>query len=174
MSIIPAPHVIDLKPGQLTLADQVYIACEGKGADGVGHYLAQHLEQRFELDTDVESVESPSCSYDGGILLSRVAGPHKLSELSVPSEAYELEITADAIVVRALECHGLFNGVQTLIQLLPANSSLDAISLRCLRVRPQQTTAFVCKAGSRLQLIHTCTCRFWTPRGSHGVGSSWT
>lgn len=135
MSIIPAPHAVELKPGRLTLPDQVSIACEGKGADAVGRYLAEHLEERYEIPTDLECIEAPSCSYDGSILLSRVAGPHKLSELSVPGEAYELEVTPDGIVIRALECHGLFNGVQTLIQLLPATSSLDAVALRCIWVR---------------------------------------
>lgn len=135
MSIVPAPQFVNARQGELTLGEQVYIACSGKGADGVGRYLAEHLEERYELETDVDSVESPSCSYDGGILLSRVAGPHKLSELSVPGEAYELEVTPDGIVIRALECHGLFNGVQTLIQLLPATSSLDAISVQCMEVR---------------------------------------
>lgn len=134
MSIIPAPYSVDLRPGRLTLSDQVYIACEGKGADGVGRYLAEHLGERFDLHTDVDSVESPSCSYDRGILLSRIAAPHKLSELSVPSEAYELAITPDGVVIRAIECHGLFNGVQTLLQLFPTTPSLDAISLQCIRV----------------------------------------
>ena len=141
MSIIPAPQFADVRSGHFTLSDQVYIACEGKGADTVGRFLAEHLEERFELDTEVESLEAPSCSYDGGISLSRVTGPHNLSELSVPNEAYELEVTPDGIALRALECHGLFNGVQTLIQLLPAKSSLNAISLRCIRVRSHLASA---------------------------------
>ena len=153
MSIIPAPQFAEVRSGHFTLSDHVYIACEGKGVDAVGRFLAEHLEERFEFDTELESLEAPSCSYDGGIFLSRVAGPHKLSELSVPNEAYELEVTPDGIAVRALECHGLFNGVQSLIQLLPAKSSLDAISLLCIRVNSHLDSAAT-RAGYILQLSY--------------------
>ena len=134
MSIIPAPVLLESRDGEHTLVDQVRIACEGKGTDAVGQYLAIFLEDMYELQADVEVAEPSGLSCDGDILLTRVTEPlDSLANLAVPSEAYELEVTEVAIIIRAMENHGLFNGVQTLIQLLPAAATLDAISLQCVK-----------------------------------------
>ena len=131
MSIIPAPVLLESRDGEHTLVDQVRIACEGKGTDAVGQYLANFLEDRYELQADVEVAEPSGLSC---VLLNRVTEPlDSLANLPVPSEAYELEVTEVAIIIRAMENHGLFNGVQTLIQLLPAAATLDAISLQCVK-----------------------------------------
>ncbi|KAL0047678.1 hypothetical protein WJX82_009126 [Trebouxia sp. C0006] len=135
MSIIPAPVLLESRDGEHTLVDQVRIACEGKGTDAVGQYLAIFLEDMYELQADVEVAEPSGLSCDGDILLTRVTEPlDSLANLAVPSEAYELEVTEVAIIIRAMENHGLFNGVQTLIQLLPAAATLEAISLQCVKV----------------------------------------
>lgn len=136
MGIIPAPLFVENREGQHTLVDQVRIACDGKGTDAVGQYLADHLEYRYEHQASVDIAEPSSSAGDGDILLTRVTEPlASLADLAVPSEAYELEVAEDCIVIRALENHGLFNGVQTLIQLLPATATLDALSLQCVKAR---------------------------------------
>lgn len=137
MGVIPAPLIFESMEGEHTLVDQVNIACEGKGADAVGRYLAEFLEDRYELQADVDTTEPSGSSCDGDIVLTRVSEPmDSLADLAVPSEAYELEVTDVAIVIRAMENHGLFNGVQTLMQLLPASATLDAISLQCVKAGP--------------------------------------
>ena len=137
MTIIPAPLFVESREGEHTLVDQVRIACDGKGTDAVGQYLADHLENWYELQSDIDVAGHSSTAGDGDILLTRVTEPlQSLADMAVPSEAYELEIAEDGIVIRALENHGLFNGVQTLIQLLPATASFDALSLQCVKARP--------------------------------------
>ena len=137
MGVIPAPLIFQSMEGEHTLVDQVNIACEGKGADAVGRYLAEFLEDRYELQADVDITEPSGSSCDGDIVLTRVSEPlDSLADLAVPSEAYELEVTDVAIVIRAMENHGLFNGVQTLMQLLPASATLDAISMQCVKAGP--------------------------------------
>jgi len=136
MGIIPAPLVFESLEGEHTLVDQVRIACEGKGTDAVGQYLADYLEERYELQADVDVAEPSGSTCEGDVVLTRVSEPiDSLANLAVPSEAYELEVTEFAINIRAMENHGLFNGVQTLIQLLPAAATLDAISLQCVKAR---------------------------------------
>ena len=131
MSMIPAPVSVESRKGQHTLNDQVRITCDGKGIDAVGQYLAKHLAERYEIQADVGS----DAAGDGGITLSRLTEPvDSLANMAVPSEAYELEVAESSIAIRALENHGLFNGVQTLIQLLPAAATLDAVSLQCVKV----------------------------------------
>ena len=135
MSIIPAPLLVESKEGQHTLVDQVCIACDGKGTDAVGQYLADYLEDRFELQASVDIAEPSDAAGEGDIVLCRVTDPiDSLADTPVPGEAYELEVAEDGIVIRALETHGLFNGVQTLIQLLPATATLEALSLQCVKV----------------------------------------
>ena len=96
------------------------------------------LEERYELQADVDIASPSGSGGDGDIQLTRVVEPlDSLANLAVPSEAYELEISDVAIVIRAMENHGLFNGIQTLIQLLPAAATLDAITLQCVKVRHQ-------------------------------------
>lgn len=153
MSIIPAPLFVESKEGQHTLVDQVRIACDGKGTDSVGQYLADYLEDRYELQAGIDIAEPASSVRDGDILLARVTEPSEsLADMAVPSEAYELEIAEDGIVIRALENHGLFNGVQTLIQLLPATPTLDALSLQCMKARPKH--AFLLSSACSAYLWH--------------------
>ena len=148
MSIIPAPLCVESRDGEHTLVDQVRIACDGKGTDAIGQYLADHLEDRYELQAGIDIAESSTAAGEGDILLTRVTEPlESLADMAVPSEAYELEIAEDGIVIRALEDHGLFNGVQTLIQLLPATASLEALSLQCVKAR--QMLVFVPSNDSR-------------------------
>ena len=136
MGVIPAPLTYESRDGEHTLVDQVNIACDGKGADAVGRYLADLLEDRYELQADADIASPSGSGGDGDIQLIRVAEPlDSLANLTVPSEAYELEITDVAITIRAMESHGLFNGVQTLIQLLPAAATLDALTLQCVKAR---------------------------------------
>lgn len=144
MGVIPAPLAYERGDGEHTLVDQVNITCEGKGSDAVGRYLADLLEERYELQADVDVASPSGAGHDGDIQLTRVVEPlDSLANLSVPSEAYELEITDDAIAIRAMENHGLFNGVQTLIQLLPAAATIDAITLQCVKVRQLLCASFL-------------------------------
>ena len=135
MSIIPAPLFVENREGQHNLVDQVRIACDGKGTDAVGQYLADQLELRYEHQAGVDIAEPSDSASAGDILLTRVTESlESLGDMAVPSEAYELEVAEDS-VIRAIENHGLFNGVQTLIQLLPATATLDALSLQCVKAR---------------------------------------
>ncbi len=56
------------------------------------------------------------------------------SPSAVASEVYELEISEAGVLLTAQEAHGLFNGVQSLIQLLPPTPVQENIRLSCLRV----------------------------------------
>lgn len=177
MSIIPAPLFVENREGQHTLVDQVRIACDGKGTDAVGQYLADHLELRYEHQSGVDIAEPSSSAGAGDILLTRVTEPlESLADLAVPSEAYELEVAEDGIFIRALENHGLFNGVQTLIQLLPATATLDALSLQCVKAR-----AMLLHLHSNHHL-NTCSIQMWrsllscrsqTLQGLHGEECCW-
>lgn len=177
MSIIPAPLFVENREGQHTLVDQVRIACDGKGTDAVGQYLADQLELRYEHQAGVDIAEPSHSASAGDILLTRVTDSlESLGDMAVPGEAYELEVAEDSIVIRAIENHGLFNGVQTLIQLLPATATLDALSLPCVKAR-----AMLLFFHSNHH-INTCSIQIWrsklscrsqTLQGLHGEECCW-
>lgn len=59
-----------------------------------------------------------------------------LAGLRHASEGYELSAGEAGVAIRALQPHGLFNGVVSLLQLLPARVPLDSdIALDNLHVR---------------------------------------
>ena len=69
----------------------------------------------------------------GPIWLSVEDGLESLSRLPNPREAYRLSITKNQILIQAQAAHGLFNGVQTLLQLLPPIPA-EEIRLESLQV----------------------------------------
>ena len=56
------------------------------------------------------------------------------SPSAVASEVYELEVSEAGVLITAQEAHGLFNGVQSLVQLLPPTPMQENIRLSCLKV----------------------------------------
>ena len=82
-------------------------------------------------ETDSEKPSTGGCT----ILLHRTgksAGARSPS--TVASEVYELDISEAGVLITAQEAHGLFNGVQSLVQLLPPTPMQENIRLSCLRV----------------------------------------
>ena len=53
----------------------------------------------------------------------------KINSPSLPAEAYKLEVTEEKILVAANTTHGIFNGIQTLKQLIRDGSMIDACEI---------------------------------------------
>ena len=107
------------KPASVTTADAGYevtssttIVAEGSAGSEVGQYLADLLAPATGFDLTVESGSSPA--EDSITLLLNGASS------SVGDEGYELSVDADGVTVRANAATGLFYGVQSLRQVLPA------------------------------------------------------
>ena len=56
-----------------------------------------------------------------------------LERLPNPKEAYRLTVTDNQVLIEAQAAHGLFNGVQTFLQLLPP-SPAEEIRIESLQV----------------------------------------
>ncbi|MFN8207245.1 MAG: family 20 glycosylhydrolase [Bacteroidales bacterium] len=118
ISIIPVP--VSLEPGQgscLLKADAV-ILCQDTLLTNECTYFADRLKLEYGLDLPVfGSVK------DGAGVVIDVAVSSSLKQ----AEGYSLEVTPARIVLRGADASGVFYGMQTLFQLLPASGNLLSI-----------------------------------------------
>ncbi len=118
-AIIPLPA--SAKPTGSTFnlnpTTKIYVEPGAPGTDeelrAIGRYLADKLKASTGYDLQVASAEG--APQKGGILLTTIDGDPALEE-----EGYELTVTPDGVNLKAYRPAGLFRGIQTIRQLLPA------------------------------------------------------
>ena len=114
-SIIPKPVSVTPTGDSFGMTDQtnIYIQSESPELMQVGQFLADKLNPSTGLGLDVKvSKETPT---PGNILLALTENEPELGD-----EGYELTITNELIKLTANKPAGLFHGIQTIRQLLPA------------------------------------------------------
>ncbi len=123
-SIIPMPAKMSVDKGAFRIEENVDVSCSGTGAIEAGKYLATKLRQStgFSVPVSANVGQKPAA-----IRLSCTAG--------VGQEDYKLTVGAHSVSITASNQAGLFNGVQTFLQLLPPEIFSQSV------VRDQQWTA---------------------------------
>ncbi len=113
-SIIPIPVSLTATNAsfELTDATDIYVQGDSKELLKIGQYLADKLNPSTGLDIKVKSSNQAPAA--GNIYLSL----KKDAELG--AEGYDLNITPDGVTLEANAPAGLFMGIQTIRQLLPA------------------------------------------------------
>ena len=117
--LIPYPASIEATGGSFIFNEktQIYI---NKGNNQIGNHLSEMLKPATGFDFDVQVMREESVP-SGNIILALSSGDDDLGE-----EGYSLEITADKVEIKASKETGLFYGIQTLLQLLPAEIDLKS------------------------------------------------
>ena len=119
-SIIPKPVSITATGEYFTLktGTDIYIQGESVELKQIGQYLAGRLKPATGFEFEVKSTSKAPRT---GIYLTTSASNAKLGD-----EGYELTITKKLVKLSANGPAGLFRGIQTIRQLLPANIELTA------------------------------------------------
>jgi hexosaminidase len=120
--VIPKP--VQVVPGTsgfaLTPATRIVASPASAELLRIGGFLAERLRQEAGVEPSVESVSGQRL--EGTILLTtRGAKP------ALESEGYELTVRRDRITLVANRLEGVFRGVQTLRQLLPADTGVPVV-----------------------------------------------
>jgi len=134
-AIVPRPAEVEVSPGyfQIKPSTSVLVRGEAQGIYAVGNYLADWLRQRTGYEVPVRTLkrgEEP----DGDFVLVSAA------RADLGDEYYRLNATPKLVTLFAPHPRGLFLGVQTIRQLLPAAAETatpgDEIGwqLPCVRV----------------------------------------
>lgn len=97
--IIPQPRSIVMGEGIFTLSANAKIGCSNMELLPAARYLAEHLHI--------------GVTYNGGAI-------RMLCDASLATEEYRLDISDAGIVITGGGYGGIFNGIQTLLQLLPS------------------------------------------------------
>ena len=120
--LVPLPVAAQTDPAAtFTLDAGTQIAVEpGTGAVAVGNDLAALLRPATGYPLPVHSVHSSESPGDAVVLRLAAAEP------ALGDEGYDLTVTTKHIVIAARQPAGLFYGVQTLRQLLPASIEATA------------------------------------------------
>jgi hexosaminidase len=113
-SLIPMPVSTEQSGGEFVLSDaaNIYVPPDDTEVAAIGQYLADKLNPSTGFDVQVRVSQGAADS--GNITLSIK------SDADLGEEGYTLTITEDGIALSAHQPAGLFRGVQTIRQLLPA------------------------------------------------------
>ncbi|GIH29330.1 beta-N-acetylhexosaminidase [Acrocarpospora phusangensis] len=110
--VVPVPVVTQPTSATYTLPSGASVFTQAGSAD-VGTYLAAILRRSTGYALPIATAGSGEPTSGISLLLTG-------ADPSVGAQGYQLDVTAAAVVLRAQTATGLFNGVQTLRQLLPA------------------------------------------------------
>ena len=132
--IVPEPVLVQPAQGvsfALTSGTVVDTQPGSAAAAQVGDYLAGLLRPSTGFALPVQAAATSGAGSATSATSAATGGSGNAISLlltgapaSVGAQGYQLDITADGVTIRAQQLAGLFDGVQTLRQLLPAKSAL--------------------------------------------------
>jgi hexosaminidase len=122
-SLIPIPMSLQPDTGffNLNALTRIYLNEEGINANAAGAYLADKLSRATGFTLNISLL--PAHPANNCIILTTAGADPGLGE-----EGYTLRINPDKVIISAVNWTGLFWGIQTLRQLLPA--SIESQSLQ--------------------------------------------
>lgn len=118
--LIPKPVGMELLPEAFSVPERLAVCYYSHDDALLADYLVAELG-RWCAEDRVHAVQASGFPAAGCISLLRN------ERHGLPAEGYELTVTKSRVVVEAGDYGGMFNGIQTLLQLLPAGGDADII-----------------------------------------------
>ena len=109
--IIPLPNYYESRPGDFDISKNTTIGIETSDSNMVS--LAQYFNEKLSRTTGFELPIKSS----GEIIFELTEKP------DLEQEGYHVSVTPDKVRIHANTHHGIFNGIQSLLQLIPINTS---------------------------------------------------
>ena len=106
INIIPWPQHVEQKDGTFTLSDGMSLACHTPEAKTIAEYFASKIARSTGYDINVGDKGAINLLIDTAAVAN--------------DEGYTLDVTPDSVTVVARTPQGLFYGMQSFMQLLPA------------------------------------------------------
>ncbi|WP_025763087.1 beta-N-acetylhexosaminidase [Dyadobacter tibetensis] len=133
IAIIPQPQEVKMGVGAFKLSAKTKIYIPKEYADDLKPYLTSKLKTDLGMDLQVYSGRKTGSNHY--ILFE------KSVDISLPSEAYQLRVDPDKIVIKAGDYAGMFNAFQSLRQLIPVGASGE-INIPVLAINDQPRFAW--------------------------------
>ena len=108
VKIIPQPASLTVQKGAFSLSKKTVIAVQDEGDRNAANFLNDYLQRYYGFKLDIDRQEGK----DYIRLVTR-------KYIQAPKDGYSLKVTADGVTIEGNNYASTFNGLQTLIQLLP-------------------------------------------------------
>lgn len=152
-AVIPRPLSMTQSSGAFTLTANTIIWTD-RESERIGRYLARALGPATGLPLDVHTGEPPAGP--------RISLRRDTSLARLGPEGYRLDVSPDRVLIRAPELAGVFYGVQTLRQLLPAEVFRAALVQNVAWIVPAVTIED--RPRFRWRGGHLDACRHFMPK----------
>lgn len=133
IGIIPLPSTYELKPGTFYITGQSSIGIDKSDLEmtALANYFNEEISDATGFSLPVNN---------SGTIIFQL-GEHK----ELGEEGYQLSISSDQLILSAYKHHGIFNGIQSVLQLLPPEIKSKTVqadatwSINCIEVtdKPQ-------------------------------------
>src|SRR5687768_11347830 len=125
-AIVPVPATVEPGPGDgfsITPETHIELMAMSPHAERIGRELATLIRRA----TGALPRVGPPSAAGTQPAIRLVIGDGPAADVKIGSEGYDLKIAANAVTLTAPDAAGLFYGVQTLRQILPASAEYEAV-----------------------------------------------
>ncbi|MFT3824499.1 MAG: family 20 glycosylhydrolase [Chitinophagaceae bacterium] len=125
-ALIPQPVLLEKREGSFKLTNTTRILVTAKNADAmrVARQLTAQIQTAGGFSPVIAVAEATKVSKPNTILLAL----NTAKDTELGTEGYKLDVGTTGVTVRANTAAGLFYGVQTLLQLLPAEITAKTVA----------------------------------------------
>lgn len=119
LDIVPVPQevVVCMNDNGFSINDKTVIVSDNQDNKFNAEYLQHYLKNVIEADFNIENEADNNC------ISLNIVDESRCEDLGLANddEAYLLSVSLDKIDIYALDAAGIFYGIQTLIQMMPAD-----------------------------------------------------